>query len=379
MAIDYKDYYKILGVSKTAAEKDIKAAYRKLARQYHPDVNQGDKASEEKFKDVGEAYEVLSDTEKRAKYDQFGDQWKAYSQAGAASGPQAGPMHGFSQGADFGNVGNIEDLLNSLFGGAAAQTGGFSGFTQGRRQSRSHGGSHTDPEYQIEISLEDAYKGATASFPVLTKETCKRCSGEGTIVSPSGKVCANCMGTGKVKGGLGFFGNNTCPQCGGTGISREVCPECRGEGSVSRSKKLSEVKIPAGIAEGQRVRLGGQGSNGGDLYIRVKVRSHPQYERKGDDLYTDFAIPYTVAALGGEASVQTFNGKKFLRIPPGTQVGQTFRLAGQGMPNVKSPGTHGSLYARAGITIPKDLSSRERELLEELAALRRDTATATKV
>jgi len=382
MAIDYKDYYQILGVPKTATEKEIKAAYRKLARQYHPDVNQNDKTAEDKFKNVGEAYEVLSDTDKRAKYDQFGDQWKAYSQTGYPGGgapPGAGGMGGFPQdGANFGGVGNIDDLLNSLFGGAAAQSGGgYSSFSRGRRSGG--GSAPSDPEYLIEISLEDAFNGTTATFPVLTKELCTRCGGEGTVVSPSGKPCNNCGGTGKVKGSLGFFGNNVCPQCSGTGQSREICPECRGEGTVSKNKKLSDVKIPAGVNDGQRIRLAKQGSNGGDLYLKVKVRPNPNFERKGDDLYTDFTLPYTTAALGGEAVVQTLAGRKVLTVPGGTQSGQSFRLTGQGMPSLKTRGTKGNLFAKAFITIPKDLSTREKELLGELAKIRSENTSSSKV
>jgi len=206
MAIDYKDYYQILGVPKTATDKEIKAAYRKLARQYHPDVNQNDKTAEDKFKNVGEAYEVLSDVDKRAKYDQFGDQWKAYSQGGYAGGAPGGPHGGgfASDEVNFGGVGNIDDLLNSLFGGAAQQAGGgFSSFTRGRRTGG--GSAPNDPEYLIEISLEDAFLGTTASFPVHLKELCTRCHGEGTVVSTSAKPCNNCGGTGTVKPGLEFF------------------------------------------------------------------------------------------------------------------------------------------------------------------------------
>lgn len=380
MAIDYKDYYQILGVPKTATDKEIKAAYRKLARQYHPDVNQNDKTAEDKFKNVGEAYEVLSDTDKRAKYDQFGDQWKAYSQGGyPAGGSPGGPGAGgfSSEEVNFGGVGNIDDLLNSLFGGAAAQAGGgFSSYSRGRRTG---GSGPSDPEYLIEISLDDAFHGTTASFPVHLKELCTRCSGEGTVVSPSGKPCNNCGGTGKVKGSMGFFGNNVCPQCNGTGQAREVCPECRGEGVVSRNKKLSDVKIPAGVSDGQRIRLAKQGSNGGDLYLKVKVRPNPNFERKGDDLYTDFTLPYTVAALGGEAVVQTLAGRKVLTVPSGVQSGQSFRLTGQGMPSLKIRGTKGNLFAKASITVPKDLSAREKELLEELAKIRSEHTSTAKV
>lgn len=375
MAVDYKDYYKILGLQKEATEKEIKTAYRSLAKKYHPDVNPGNKSAEEKFKEVGEAYEVLSDTGKRAQYDQYGDQWKAVSQGG---GPGAGGRGGasdfdFGGTSDFGGAGagGMDDFLSSLFGGAAGggQTGGFGGFSAGRgaRVARQ---APQDSEFPLEISLEDAYKGVTRTLTVNVPETCGRCAGAGAVTT--GRACGACGGSGKVKGGRGLFGNNTCPQCGGTGQATEVCPECRGEGSVTRPRKLSDVKIPAGVGDGQRIRLAGQGAGGGDLFLKIKIRPNAKYERTGDDLKTDFTLPYTVAALGGEALVETFAGRKTLNIPAGTQSGQSFRLGGQGMPKLKGGG-QGDLYARVKITVPKDLSPRERELLLELAKLRDDS------
>jgi DnaJ-class molecular chaperone len=201
-------------------------------------------------------------------------------------------------------------------------------------------------------------------------ETCGKCGGSGAV--STGKRCATCEGTGRTKGGRGFFGNNTCPDCGGTGQAVDVCSQCRGEGTVSKPRRLSDVKIPAGVADGQRIRLAGQGINGGDLFLKVSIRPHPRYERKGDDLYTDFDVPFTVAALGGEAAVETLNGRKVLTVPAGTQSGQAFRLAGQGMPNIKQKGVTGNLMARAKIIVPKDLTSKERDLITELARLRQD-------
>ena len=379
MAVDYKDYYKILGLPKTATEKEIKATYRKLARQYHPDVNPGDKSAEDKFKDVGEAYEVLSDADKRSKYDQYGDQWKSYSQGGGFS-PNAG--RGSPSGAygeyDFGGGApggaGIDDFLSSLFGGAAGggAPGGFGGFSAGRTAGRPARQTHQDVEYLIEITLEEAYKGTSKTLTVSIPDTCARCGGGGAIAAGKGKPCPMCAGSGKIKGGRNLFGNSLCPQCGGTGQATEVCPECHGDGEVTKQRKLSDVKIPAGVADGQRIRLAGQGSGGGDLFLKVKVRANSQYERVGDDLRTDFAVSYTVAALGGEASVETFAGRKTLNVPPGTQSGQSFRLTGQGMPKLKGGGA-GDLYAKVKMTVPKDLAPRERELLTELAKLRSDT------
>ena len=373
MAVDYKDYYQILGLPKTATDKEIKAAYRKLARQHHPDVNSGDKSAEDKFKNVGEAYEVLSDTEKRAKYDQFGDQWKSYSQGSPQAGAGGGGYSDFDLGGMGGGQGGMDDFLASLFGGGAQ--GGFGGFSAGRpggvgRQTQQ------DVEYPLEISLEDAYKGATRTLTVSLPETCARCSGAGAISAGKNKPCPMCGGTGKVKGGRGLFGASLCPQCSGTGQATEICPECRGEGAVTKQRKLSDVKIPAGVAEGQRIRLAGQGTGGGDLFLKIKIRPSTQYERTGDDLRTDVSVPFTVAALGGEATVETFGGRKVLNIPPGTQSGQAFRLTGMGMPKLKGIGS-GNLYAKVKMSVPKELSPREKELLLELAKLRSDTVSVT--
>ena len=383
MAVDYKDYYKILGLPKTATDKEIKAAYRKLARQYHPDVNPGDKSAEDKFKNVGEAYEVLSDADKRMKYDQFGDEWKSYSMGGgpARAGAGAGGVRtGGRTEYDFGGAGGgagIDDFLSSLFGGAAGggqpggPSGGFGGFSSGRPAGRSQSRAPQESEQAVEITLEEAYKGTSKTFTVSIPDTCNRCGGAGAISAGKGKPCPMCAGSGKVKGGRNMFGNSICPQCGGTGEATTACPDCHGEGVVTKPRRISDVKIPAGVADGQRIRLAGQGAGGGDLFLKVKVRPSAQYERTGDDLRTDFAVPYTVAALGGEASVETFTGRKTLNVPPGTQSGQSFRLTGQGMPKLKGGGA-GDLYARVKMTVPKDLSPRERDLLTELAKLRSD-------
>lgn len=372
MAVDYKDYYKILGLPKTATDKEIKSAYRKLARQHHPDVNAGNKAAEDKFKEIGEAYDVLSDTDKRSKYDQYGDQWKAVTQGGGPSRPGGGSYapNGYAE-QDFGGAGGIDDFLSSLFGGQGPSGhGSFGGFN---RASPNAARPQQDMEYPVEITLEEAYKGATRSFTISLPETCGRCNGAGAVPTGKNKPCPMCGGTGKTKGGRGFFGNNTCPQCGGTGQAVEACPECHGEGQVTKQKRLTDIKIPAGVADGQRIRLAGQGSGGGDLYLKIKVKDNARFERQGDDLTTDFDIPYTVAALGGEAGVETFAGRRTLNIPAGTQSGQKFRLTGQGMPILKTKGADkGNLYARARLTVPKDLSAREKELLAEIATLRGD-------
>ena len=384
MAVDYKDYYQILGLSKTATEKEIKAAYRGLARKYHPDVNPGDKSAEEKFKDVGEAYEVLSDADKRSKYDQFGDQWKSYSQGGGFGGGQengsagsGGRQPDFDFGGTSGSSASIDDFLSSLFGGqgggfSGGQGGGFGGFNAGRAPGRVSPQSEKDTEYPVEVTLEEAYRGTTRSFTISLPETCGQCGGAGAVSVGRDRPCPMCSGSGKVKGGRGLFGQSLCPQCSGTGQATEACPECRGEGTVTKQRRLSDIKIPPGVTDGQRIRLAGQGGGGSDLYLKIKIKPNSRFERIGDDLKTEFTVPYTVAALGGEASVETFDGPRVLNVPAGTQSGQSFRLKGQGMPILKGGG-RGNLSATVKLTVPKDLSPRERDLLLELAKLRSDT------
>ncbi|MEN6519755.1 MAG: DnaJ C-terminal domain-containing protein [Armatimonadota bacterium] len=299
MATGYKDYYKILGVERSAAEKEIKQAYRRLARKYHPDVNPGDKTAEEKFKEISEAYEVLSDKDKRTKYDQFGQYWQQAGQPGAGQPPPGwGGGFDFDMGGQEGGFGNLFDLLFGEGGRGGAAT-------QGRHQRTWTPTRGRDLEYEIEVTLEEAFSGATK---VLT-----------------------------ING------------------------------------RRIEVKIPKGVKDGSRIRLAGQGepsrgSQRGDLYLIVKMRPHPKYERKDDDLYTDVPVNYTTAALGGEVQVQTLSGRVNMKVPAGTSSGQTFRLAGQGMPHLQGTGK-GNLFARVKVTVPKSMSDRERELLKEIASL----------
>jgi molecular chaperone DnaJ len=242
MAVEYKDYYEILGVPKTATDKEIKAAYRKLARQHHPDVNPNDKKAEDTFKDVGEAYDVLSDPDKRSKYDMYGDQWKAASQGGGfRPGSGAGGVE-----YDFGNMGHggLDDLLNTIFGsavGGGGTSGGFGGFRGGNVRTPRQ--TVQDVDTAIEITLEEAFGGTIKTFTLNMPETCGGCGGTGAV--STGKQCQTCGGSGHIKGGRGFFGNNTCPECGGTGQAVAVCTECRGEGTVTRPKRLKDVKIAA--------------------------------------------------------------------------------------------------------------------------------------
>ncbi|GIV10348.1 MAG: chaperone protein DnaJ [Fimbriimonadales bacterium] len=351
---DYKDYYQILGVSKDADEKEIKAAYRKLARKYHPDVNPGDKTAEEKFKELNEAYQVLSDPEKRAAYDRYGEQWQTYQRMREQYGENFQPG-GFEPPFGFGN---FQEFIENLLRG-----GGVGGDLRVQRAPR-------DLEQTLEINLEDAIRGATRTIQVSVEEPCDACNGTG-IASSRRQTCRACGGAGRRR--FGMFGIEMfCDECDGTGIVGAPCPICQGRGTVRRTRTLT-VNIPAGVAEGQRLRLTGEGAAGangkrGDLYLRIKFRPDPRFERKEDDLHTEVDIDYLTAILGGEVDAPTPHGVVKMKVPPGTQSGTRFRLAGKGLPLGK--GKIGDLYARARITVPKRLSPRERELLEELQRLR---------
>ena len=325
-----RDYYEILGIKRGASEREIKQAYRKLARKYHPDVNPGDKSAEAKFKKINEAYEVLSDSEKRGKYDRFGDKWQ-YADQFAQGGFQEAPFRDFSSGGDatsfhFGE-GDLSGLFEELFRGPRART-----YT---RKARSRRGQ--DIEHTVEVTLEEAYRGATR---LLNLEV-----------------------------------NEPCSSCRGTGLIQNVpCSVCRGSGVVSRVKRL-EVKIPAGVRDGSRVRIAGKGGQGyggatsGDLYLVVSVKPHARFKRSGDDLHVEVEIPLTVAVLGGEIQVPTLKGKLALKIPPETQNGRTFRLAGQGMSHLSRAG-HGDILARVNVLVPTKLSDKEKELFKQLSELR---------
>lgn len=352
-----KDFYKILGVSKTATQDEIKKAHRKLARKYHPDLNPGDKKAEETFKSIQEAYDVLSDPEKRAKYDQYGEMWQN-SGFGAGAGPSSGwrpsPGAGTAGGSPFVDVDmgglNFQDWLAQMFGGGARRdTGPAGGF--GTRSAA----PAEDVEFGLDISLEDAYRGAAQRIQVTVDDVCPECEGMGQKRNSRGQY------------DLG-----------------SLCPRCRGLGRIP-SQRSGQVNIPAGAWDGLRLKLTGQGAadargKRGDLYVQLHIKPHPKFEREGQDLLFDVAVPYTVAALGGEASVETLDGqKRQLLVPPGIQTGQKMRLSGQGMPALRDRKA-GDAYARVKITVPKELGERERNLLEELARLRNDPVrTRTKV
>jgi len=339
--MDYKDYYKILGVEKRASADDIKKAYRGLARKYHPDVNPGNKGAEALFKEINEAYEVLSDPDKRRKYDTLGPNWQEQFGPSApartrtrASSPGSGSNIPF----DFEDPTGFSDFFEALFGrrGTATGTASRPGGRGTVRDFASRPGS--DIEQPVEITFREAYTGALRVYNVESPET-----------------CATCGGTGKV-------GARPCATCGGSG-------------TINKSRRL-EVRIPAGVDTGARVRVAGEGNPGigggprGDLYLVVTVRPDPHYERKGDDLTVDIPVPLTMAVLGGEAPVPTPDGKRLLlTIPPETQNAQTFRLTGKGMPHLKGDGA-GNLFARVQVVLPSRLTPQERELFEQLARLR---------
>lgn len=349
-----QDYYETLGVSKSATQDEIKKAYRRLAMKYHPDRNQGDKAAEEKFKAIGEAYAILSDEEKRAAYDRFG---KAGVDPNAAGGFGQGGFGGF------GDAGAFSDIFNEIFGGGRA--GGFQKQT-GPRVRRGE-----DVLYRVELTLEEAAKGRTMKLNVNVHETCEDCLGTGARKGTKKKTCPYCNGTGVIRQQSGFFAvQRECPHCQGTGeIISDPCPTCRGHGRVRKTQRV-RVPIPAGINDGQRVRCAGKGSAGlnggphGDLYIQVRLKPHDIFSRDGDDLHAELPISFVTATLGGEVQVPTLDGQTVVTIPAGTQSGKTFRLRGKGVPNVRTK-EPGSLYLQVVVETPVNLSSKQEKLLRE--------------
>jgi molecular chaperone DnaJ len=349
-----RDFYEILGVAKNASEDDIKKAYRKLAMKYHPDRNQGDKAkeAEEKFKEAKEAYEMLSDPQKRAAYDQYGHAGVDPNMRGGAGGPE-----GFGGFADaFG------DIFGDIFGG---QRGG--GARGGRQVYRG-----SDLSYAMDISLEEAANGKDAQIRIPSWEDCDTCGGSGAKPGTSAKTCSTCNGAGVVQMRQGFFSvQQTCPHCHGSGkIIPEPCGTCHGQGRVKKNKTL-EIKIPAGIDDGMRIRSAGNGEPGrnggppGDLFIEIRLRKHDLFERDGDDLHCQVPVSITTAALGGEIAVPTLQGKATIDIPEGTQHGKTFRLRGRGIKGVRSS-YPGDLYCHVAVETPVKLTEHQRKLLKEL-------------
>lgn len=350
-----EDLYQALGVQKGASDEEIKKAYRKLAMKYHPDRNPGDKAAEEKFKQVKEAYEVLSDSQKRAAYDQYGFAGIDPSQAASGFG-------GFGRGG-FGGGGfdDIGDLFSEIFGAS-----------RGRGGARNAAYRGSDVRFSLNITLEQAARGTEAKIRVPILKTCNDCKGTG---AKSGNVqtCAKCQGAGQIRMQQGFFSiQQTCPYCKGSGKRiDDPCGTCRGAGRVKEEKTLS-VKIPAGIDNGDRIRLSGEGEAGlnggpnGDLYVQIHIIAHNVFERDRNDLHCETPISFTTAALGGEIEIPTLNGSARLKIPAGTQTGQVFRLSGKGIKGMRSL-TPGNLMCHVVVETPVNLNERQKTLLQELA------------
>lgn len=351
-----RDYYEVLGVARNVSDDELKKAYRKLALQYHPDRNPGDKAAEEKFKEAAEAYAILSDPEKKTRYDQFG-----HSLGGMGFSGFEGFQDAFE---DFSDI--FGDLFGDIFG-----TG------RGRGRGRSRRGS--DMEYTVEIELAEVLKGKTIDLEIPRRETCAECQGSGAEKGSKKKVCQDCGGRGEVRMSQGFFTlRRTCPRCHGEGESIEKpCHTCHGEGRVQKVRKL-QVKIPVGIEHGSRLRMTGegeagqQGGNRGDLFIQVLVKQHKVFERRGQDLFCAMLIPYTVAVLGGEVEIPTLTGMTELKVPKGTPSGKILKIKEHGVPLFGMSERRGDQYVKVDIDVPTKLSKNEQELLEKLAAERKD-------
>jgi molecular chaperone DnaJ len=348
-----RDYYEVLGVSRTASEQEIKSAYRRLAVKYHPDKNPNDSSAEEKFKEAAEAYGVLQDTEQRRRYDRFGH-------AGVSAGAGAG-----SWGAP--GFGGIEDILGDLFGFGDV----FGGSRSGSRRSAAQRGA--DLRYDLEITLEEAANGMTAQLRIPRLEGCEACKGSGAAPGTQAESCQTCGGTGQVRYQQGFFSvARTCGTCRGAGqVIKTPCKECKGAGRVQKEKQM-EVKIPAGVETGSRLRVQGEGEAGtqggpaGDLYVVIHVAAHEEFERQGSNLYEAVPITFAQAALGADIMVKTLEGEEKLKIPMGTQTGTVFRLKGKGMPQLGGRGK-GDLFVSVGVVTPTSLTREQRRLLEQLA------------
>jgi molecular chaperone DnaJ len=391
-----KDYYEILGVKKSASAEDIRKAFRKLARKYHPDVNPGDKSAEEKFKSISEANEVLSDPKKRKIYDQVGfysdnidpAAAEAYARGGATGAggfggfPGAGSQQG-NQGVpfDFGGF-DFSDFMNNAGRGQRTSSSGggsfrdiFSGIFGGGRGTTAEEGpeSGTDLEYQVNVPFWTAIRGGVMRLNITRQDVCPNCHGQGTLESP-GK-CPECNGTGQITqtGGRMKF-NVQCPRCHGTGKNLTMCPTCHGEGTVTHTEPL-EVRIKAGTRDGQRIRIPGKGNAGahggspGDLYAIIRAGDHPIFHRDGDDISLTVPVSATEAALGAKIEVPTIDGRALLKIPPGTQSGQKLRLREKGVPSATREGVRGDEIVEITVHVPMPRDERTKELLRELAKL----------
>jgi molecular chaperone DnaJ len=371
-----QDYYEVLGIKRDAKPEEIKKAYRRLARKYHPDVNPGDKASEERFKLTTEAHDVLSDPKKRKVYDRFGQYSDNLADAAArGAGPTTGraapnfDFSGFdwstgptSGGSPSGS--SFRDIFADLFGGSAKE----------QEPPRPQPKKGADIEMPLALSFEEAIKGITTNLTVNRSEQCSRCNGAGDIGGPV-TVCATCGGSGQVQraGGRLRFAQE-CQDCGGTGRRRSPCSLCKGKGTVPKTENV-KVRIPAGVETGSRVRIPGKGQGGrlgappGDLHIITNVGTHKYFTRKGDNIYVTVPLTVPEAALGAKIEVPTVEGKAQLRIPPGTQSGQKFRLRQRGAPSLRKPGAHGDQFVEVQVMLPKVISEETKELLRQYSKL----------
>lgn len=358
-----RDFYQVLGVDKTASADELKKAFRKLAMQYHPDRNAGNKDAEAKFKELNEAYDVLKDDQKRAAYDRFGH--------GAFEGGGFGGARGGAGGAGPGgfHAGNFSDIFEEMFGD----------FMGGQRGGRAGGGADgarrgADLTYELDISLEDAFRGKETPIKVASWQGCQTCQGSGAEKGTKAETCATCRGTGRIRAQQGFFTvERTCPGCGGAGQSiKSPCGACSGQGRIRKERTLN-VAIPAGVEDGTRIRLTGEGEAGlrggpaGDLYVFLSVKPHAFFQREGANLYCRAPVAMTTAALGGAVEVPTIEGKRIkVTIPAGTQTGQQFRLKGKGMSVLRQP-SRGDMFVEVAVETPVNLSKKQKELLQEFA------------
>lgn len=364
-----KDYYELLGASKGASAEDLKKAYRTMAKKYHPDANPNNKEAEEKFKEINEAYEVLSDPQKKAAYDQFGH-------AGVGAGGPGGFGGGGFRPQDFGNAADFEDIFGDVFSNFF--TGGNPG---ARARTRSQAQQGDDLRYDLHLSFEEAAFGTSKEIKVQKLSTCESCHGSGAKPGSGRVVCTTCKGTGQIRVSQGFFTiARTCTKCGGQGeMPGSPCPTCKGHGRVEKEKVIS-VKVPAGVDEGSRLRLRGEGEAGlnggpaGDLYVFLHVEAHDFFERDGSDLHCKVPISFVQAALGTEVEVPTLTGPVKMKVPAGTQSGKVFRLKEKGMKNPQS-GDTGDLMVTVVVETPTDLNAKQKKVLEEFEALTQENNT----
>lgn len=362
-----KDYYELLGVAKNVSPEDLKKAYRKLAMKYHPDRNQGNKDAEAKFKEISEAYEVLSDEQKRSAYDQYGH--------GAFDGGMGGGAGGFGGGgfSDFSDI--FEEVFGRGFGGSTGHRGG--------RGAQSQGQPGSDLRYDVAITLEQAHQGVSENVSLRKSEKCGECQGSGAAKGTKSATCDTCHGAGTMRFQQGFFTlERTCTKCGGAGQTiKDPCKPCGGAGRVQKPKTIS-ITIPAGVEDGTRLRVAGEGEAGmrgghaGDLYIFISVKPHDLFIRQGDDIHCQVPIPMTTAVLGGEVEIPTIDGNRAkVTIPAGAQPGEKFRLKGKGM-NVMRTTRRGDMIVHAMVEIPVNLSSEQKKLMEEFTKVESTTSNS---